>query len=306
MTEPTPPSPAGSFAARLHAAVAANNSLLCVGLDPVPERMPASLGRGADAFARYCIEIVDATADLVSCYKPNLGFFAAAGPDGVDALMQVRAAIPARIPVILDAKTGDMGNTAKAYARAWFDSFGFDAVTVNPYLGREGLEPFLSYADKGVIVVCRTSNPASATLQELAVPTSNGATEPLYLAVARMVRDWSVDAAATLGLVVGANRPAELTSVRTLCPDAPILLPGIGAQGGDLAGSVRAGQNAAGECLMVSASRSIIYAGNGDRFAEAARAAAQATRDEINEYRTRTDEASIPPETPAPRGASGD
>lgn len=274
-----------SFASRLHAAVATNDSLLCVGLDPVPERIPALLGVGAPALARYCIEIVEATVDLVCCYKPNLAFFAALGADGMRALEEVRAAIPATIPAILDCKTGDMGNTATNYARAWFDAFGFDAVTVNPYLGREGLDPFLAYPDRGVIVLCRTSNPGSAAVQELPVPAPDGGTEPLYLAMARTIHAWSEDAAATVGLVVGATRPTELARIRPLCPDEPILLPGIGAQGGDLAESVRAGTNRAGEGLMVSASRSIMYADGGQDFAAAARSAAQDLRDEINAYR---------------------
>lgn len=278
-------SPSASFASRLHAATVTNDSLLCIGLDPVPERIPASLGAGAPALARYCIEIIEATVDLVCCYKPNLAFFAALGPEGMRALEEVRAAIPVTIPAILDCKSGDMGNTALNYARAWFDTFGFDAVTVNPYLGREGLDPFLAYADRGVIVLCRTSNPGSAEVQELPVPAPDGGTEPLYLAMARSIHAWSKDAAATVGLVVGATRPAELARIRPICPEEPILLPGIGAQGGELAASVRAGTNRAGEGLMVSASRSIMYADGGDSFAAAARSAAQALRDEINTYR---------------------
>lgn len=274
-----------SFASRLHAAVATNDSLLCIGLDPVPARIPAVLGGGAAALARFCIGIVEATVDLVCCYKPNLGFFAALGPDGLRALADVRAAIPATIPVILDCKTGDLGNTAENYARAWFETFGFDAVTVNPYLGREGLDPFLAYADRGVIILCRTSNPGSAEIQELPVPAPDGGTEPLYLAMARRIHAWSEDAAATVGLVVGATRPAELARIRPICPDAPILLPGIGAQGGDLAASVRAGTDRAGEGLIVSASRSIMYAGEGADFASAARAAAQTARADINAHR---------------------
>lgn len=274
-----------TFADLLHAAIASNDSLLCVGLDPVQERLPSSLGTGATAVARYCIEIVEATADLVCCYKPNLGFFAALGPDGFRALAQVRAAIPKSIPVILDCKTGDLGNTAAAYARGWFDAFDVDAVTVNPYLGREGLDPFFAYPDRGVLVLCRTSNPHSADIQDLPVPAPDGGTEPLYLAMARTIHAWSQDAAATVGLVVGATRPTELARVRRICPDEPVLLPGIGAQGGDLAESIRAGVNAVGEGLMVSASRSIMYAGEGSDFARAARAAALSTRAGINAHR---------------------
>ncbi len=285
MTECTTARPATSFAARLDAAALANNSLLCVGLDPIPERIPTSLGTGADALARYCIEIIQATADLVSCYKPNLAFYAALGPDGMDALFKVRSAIPASIPVILDAKSGDVGSTDRAYATGWFDAFGFDAVTVNPYLGREGLDPFLSYADKGVIVLCRTSNPGSAEIQDLVVSAPDGRTEALYLAMARKIRAWSQEAPATVGLVVGATRPAELAQIRPICPDEPILLPGVGVQGGDLAASVRSGIDAAGQGLIVSASRSIMYAGGASDFAAAARAAAQETRDQINAYR---------------------
>lgn len=286
-----------AFADRLQKAMTTNGSLLCVGLDPVPERLPPSLGAGAAAIARFCIEIIEATADLVCCYKPNLGFFAALGAEGFQALAQVRAAIPDTIPAILDCKTGDMGNTDKNYARAWFDAFDFDAVTVNPYLGREGLDPFFSYADRGVLVLCRTSNPASAEIQDLPVPAPDGGTEPLYLAMARKIRAWSQDAAATVGLVVGATRPAELARIRPICPDEPILLPGIGAQGGELAESVRLGVNAAGEGLIVSASRSIMYAGDGNDFASAARVAAHAVRAEINDYRQTSGQVRTPRET---------
>lgn len=286
-TASKPASPAEpSFASRLRASARRRQSLLCVGLDPLPERLPDGVGRGADGAATFCAAVVDATLDLACAYKLNLGFYLAFGRAGIDALARVRAAIPTDVPAILDCKVGDVDSTAAAYARGWFDEFGFDALTVNPYLGEDSLAPFLNYADRGVFVLCKTSNPGSGDFQDLAVRSRTGEEATLSETVARRTADWQRRYPATIGLVVGATYPDQLATTRRLCPDQPILLPGVGAQGGDLEAAVRAGVDADGEGLLASASRSIIYASNGADFAEAARAAALATREAINRART--------------------
>lgn len=278
------------FSQRLNAATQRHDSLLCVGLDPDPTLFPLALrqeGGAEEAIIRFNTGIIDATSDLVSAYKPNLAFYLAHGKSGVAALEETRRRIPRDIPVILDAKVGDVGSTAEAYATAYFDTWDFDAVTVNPYLGEDSLEPFMRRGDRGVIVVCKTSNRGSGDLQDLAVPGGDRG-EPFYMAVADRVASWSERWPATLGLVVGATYPTELGAIRQRCPDLPILLPGVGAQAGDLAASLRAGLDANRRGLMVSASRSIIYAGNdvaGD-WRDGVRGAALALRDEINAVRS--------------------
>ena len=262
-----------TFLAKLRAATARNRSLLCVGLDPQPDRLPLP---DLLAFTRA---IIDATADLVCAYKPNAAFFEALGLDGWRALRDTIAAVPDGIPVILDAKRGDIAHSAAAYATACFDFLGADAVTVNPYLGADGVLPFLARPDRAAFVLCRTSNPGAADLQELLV---NG--EPLYLRVADLVQRWAVPHG-NAGLVVGATDPAALAAVRARCPALPILLPGVGAQGGDLEAAVQAGLDADGAGLLVNASRSILYASAGADFAAAARAEAQRLRDAINSVR---------------------
>lgn len=278
-----------SFGERLDAVAQANDSLLCVGLDPDISRLPPSLLQEHTierAIVAFNSAIIAATSDLVTAYKPNLAFYLAHGRAGIAALEETRRRIPSNIPAVLDAKVGDVGSTAEAYASAYFDTWGFDAVTVNPYLGEDSLEPFMRRADRGVIVVCKTSNRGSGDLQDLSIE-SPGDPEPLFMTVAGRVQAWSGRWPATLGLVVGATYPAELSAVRNRCPDLPILLPGIGAQAGDLATSLRAGLRADQRGLMVSASRSIIYAGNatGDHWADGVRAAALALRTEINDVR---------------------
>jgi orotidine-5'-phosphate decarboxylase len=278
-----------TFRDRLAEAVRANDSLLCVGLDPIPARFPAPLRHDPD-IARAIIEfnagVIAATADLACAYKPNLGFYLAHGSAGVAALEATRQLIPAEIPAILDAKVGDVGSTAEAYATAYFDTWNFDAVTVNPYLGEDALAPFMSRADRGVIVIAKTSNPGSGDLQDLPLSTSPNS-DPVYLAVADRVAAWSTRWPATLGLVVGATYPEELAAVRRHCPDLPILLPGIGAQGGALEPSLRAGLDSDGAGLLVSASRSIIYASTKtqDDWTHPVRADALALRDAINSVR---------------------
>lgn len=279
---------ADAFRERLVGAAESNGSLLCIGLDPVLHRVPHSV-RAADVaqtIVEFNTEVIDATSDLVCAYKPNLAFYLAHGRAGVAALEETRRLIPAHIPVILDAKVGDMDNTAAAYATAYFDTWNFDAVTVNPYLGEDSLQPFLRRPERGVIVVCKTSNAGSGDLQDIST-LDGDRQQPLYLTVAERVAAWSERWPATLGLVVGATYPDELAAVRRRCPRAPILLPGVGAQGGDLGASLRAGLDSAGGGLLVSASRSIIFAGSADDgdWSRRVRSAAAELRDAINAFR---------------------
>jgi orotidine-5'-phosphate decarboxylase len=276
------------FAERLTAAMRRNASLLCVGLDPDLAKVPAPLRSAGDSrqvIVEFNAIVIEATADLVCAFKPNLGFYAAYGLAGIEALVDTRQLIPREIPVILDCKVGDTGNTVAAYAQGFFDEWDFDAVTANPYLGEEGLTPLLQRGDRGVIVLARTSNPGSGDLQDRLLADDEGP-RPLFLGVAARASAWAKRYPATVGLVVGATYPSQLAQVREACPDLPILLPGVGAQGGDVAAAVSAGVDACGEGLLVSSSRGILYAG-GDHpdFAEHIRHAAQRLRDEINAVR---------------------
>lgn len=245
-----------------------------MGLDPDPARMPVR------DVASFLVEVISATADLVCAYKPNLAFFEALGREGLVALEAVRRAVPEDIPLIGDGKRGDVPSTARFYAHALFGLWGFDAATVNAYGGRDALEPFLEWEGRGVFVWCRSSNPGAPDLQDLPVRGAGGEV-PLYEAVARWVGGLGVGP--RLGLVVGATYPAELGRVRSLCPEAPLLVPGVGAQGGDLEEAVRRGVDARGRGLLITVSRSVLYAsGDPARYPEAARAAAQALRDRIH------------------------
>ncbi len=259
------------FVDKLLAASHRNESLLCVGLDPDPGLMPKI------SLLEFNKAIVDATADLVCAYKPNLAFYESLGIDGLKALQKTIEHIPGHIPIIGDGKRGDIGNTAKAYAKALFVTFGFDAATVSPYLGLDSIEPFIEYKDKGVFILCRTSNPGSVDFQSMV----NSEGMPLYEAVARKAREWNVRG--NIGLVVGATYAEELKSVRQLCPEMPLLIPGIGVQGGDLAATVKYGVDARGENAIIAVSRQIIYASQGKDFAQAARNNAVELRDNIND-----------------------
>ena len=271
------------FAERLAAAVARNDSLLCVGLDPDPRRIPAQLGEGAEAVVAFNRAIIEATADLACAYKPNLGFYLAYGAEGAAALAATRRLIPPEIPVLLDCKVGDISTTAEAYARGYFDDWGFDAVTAQPYLGLDSLEPFLRRDDRAVFVLSRTSNPSAADFQDLPVERG-GEVRPLFLRVAGQVGEWQARFG-TCGLVVGATWPEQLAAVRQVCPELPILVPGIGPQQGELEATVRAGVKPDGTGLLINASRAISYAGSGPDFAAAARKAAQDLREAINAVR---------------------
>lgn len=280
------------FAARVRAAAERNNSLVCVGLDPNIERFPAALREWfatdpAGALTAFNTAIIEATADLVCAYKPNLGFYMAYGLAGIAALARTRAAIPPHIPAILDAKVNDLSSTASAYATGYFDALGFDAVTFSPYMGGDSLAPFLTRPERGVFVLCRTSNPTAGDLQDLPVARDRSDAVPLYQAVARQVAAWieEFDAAGSVGVVAGATYPHEIASVRAILPHVPILIPGVGEQGGAVADAVRAGIDAEGYGAVVNAGRSVIYASAGDNFATAAREAAARLRDEINQAR---------------------
>ena len=263
-----------SFLERLHTAARRNSSWLCVGLDPDPASLPAEVG-----VESFLGGIVDATRDLVCCYKPNLAFFEALGMAGQHALRSLLRDVPGEIPVLIDAKRGDTPQTMRAYARAIFEELDADAATVNPYLGGDSLEPFFAYRDRGVFVLCKTSNPGAAEMQDLMVDAS----EPLFVRVARRAMTW--DRFGTLGLVVGATYPSDVAAVRQIAPRVPILLPGVGAQSGDLDRSVQAGVDVDGAGAIVNASRSILYASAGGDWQTAARAEAQKLQAAINTAR---------------------
>jgi len=258
------------FIDKLLSAGRRNKSLLCIGLDPDVTLMPKV------DLLEFNKAIVDATADLACAYKPNLAFYEALGIDGLKVLQKTIEHIPDHIPVIGDGKRGDIGNTAKAYAKALFETFGFDAATVSPYLGYDSVEPFLGYGDKGIFILCRTSNTGAADFQSLV----DAQGRPLYEAVARKAKNW--DTRGNIGLVVGATYPDELKAIRQLCPEMPLIIPGIGAQGGDLASAVKNGIDARGEKAIIAVSRQILYASKGKDFAQAARHNAQGLRDDIN------------------------
>ena len=264
------------FADKLNQACLNNRSLLCVGLDPDPDMMPVS---GVFEFNRA---IIDATAGVASAYKPNLAFYEALGTAGMkaleDTIVHIRDNSENAI-IIGDAKRGDIGPSAKAYAKAMFEFWGFDAITVNAWGGLDSVEPFLDDETKGVFVWCRGSNPGSADFQDLETGAS-GKGIPLYQRMAQACSEWNDRG--NIGLVVGATVPEQLASVRQLCPEMPLLVPGVGAQGGDLEAAVRAGVDANGRLALVNSSRGIIYASRGSDFAAAAGRAARALRDSIN------------------------
>jgi orotidine-5'-phosphate decarboxylase len=271
-----------NFIDKLNAAWRSNDSLLCVGLDPDIERFPAALRSHPQGIAEFCKAIIDATADLACSFKPQIAYFAALGAE--DQLETVCRYLKERyphIPLILDAKRGDIGATARQYAREAFDRYGADAVTVNPYMGFDSVEPYMEWEDRGVIVLCRTSNAGGSDLQFLDVGG-----RPLYQHVAQLVADkWNKNG--QCALVVGATFPQELAQVRALVGDMPLLVPGIGAQGGDIEATVKAGRTASGAGMMINSSRAILYAQpqGGEDFAAAARRVAMETRDAINQYR---------------------
>ncbi|SEI50926.1 orotidine-5'-phosphate decarboxylase [Frateuria terrea] len=273
------------FMQSLHQAWQRNNSLVCVGLDPEPAKFPAHLRDTPDAVYTFCRAIVDATADLICAYKPQIAHFAALRAEGAleRLIAHIHDAHPG-IPVILDAKRGDIGSTAQHYATEAFERYQADAVTLNPYLGRDSIQPFLDRADKGVILLCHTSNPGAADLQDLIVEGTGSERLPLYQHLARTIaRDWNANG--NCALVTGATWPEQLAQVRALVGDMPLLVPGIGAQGGDVEAVVRNGRTADGTGLMISSSRAILYAGHGEGFAADARQATETLRSQVNRCR---------------------
>jgi len=257
-----------AFHSQLAAASAAAESLVCVGLDPEVERFPAHLRARPDAILAFNRAIIDATADLVCAYKPQIAHYAAVGAEEQlqDTLRYIREKAPG-VPIILDAKRGDIGSTAEKYAREAFERYGADAVTINPYLGRDSAEPFLQYADKGIVILCRTSNAGSGEFQNLQVGDRK-----LYQIVAeRVAGEWN--SRGNCLLVVGATYPGELADIRARTGEMTFLVPGVGAQGGDVDEAVRNGRAKQGAGLVINSSRGILYAGSGEDFAAAARRA---------------------------------
>jgi orotidine-5'-phosphate decarboxylase len=270
-----------TFTQTLAAAWQRNDSLLCVGLDPDVSKFPRHMQHRPEAIFDFCTAIVDATADLACAFKPQIAYFAAQrAEDQLEALIAHIHARHPGIPVILDAKRGDIGSTAEQYAIEAFERFKADAVTVNPYMGRDSVEPWLAYPDKGVILLCRTSNPGGSDFQFQRL--GNG--QALYEYVAqKAANEWN--STGQIGLVVGATFPAEIARVRALVGDMPLLVPGIGAQGGDIEATVSAGRTADKTGLMINSSRAILYASAGEDFCEAARRVANETRLAINQWR---------------------
>jgi orotidine-5'-phosphate decarboxylase len=275
---------ATTFIDQLRTAERLNHSLLCVGLDPEPSRFPEGYAGNASKIFDFCARIVDATADLVIAFKPQIAYFAAhRAEDQLERLVaHIRATAP-RVPVILDAKRGDIGSTAEQYAKEAFERYGADCVTLSPFMGFDSVQPYLKYHGKGAFLLCRTSNPGGDDLQNQRLASQPG--EPaLFEHIAGLVQGpWNTNG--QLGLVVGATYPAEIERVRKLAPTVPLLIPGVGAQGGDAVATVRAGyRRAGGETvapIVVNSSRAVLYASAGSDFAHAARAVAVATRDQL-------------------------
>ena len=266
-----------TFIDMLHDAQQHNGSMLCVGLDPEPARFPAGLKGDANRIYDFCARIVDATADLAIAFKPQIAYFAAHRAEGqLERLMEHMRRVAPRVPIILDAKRGDIGATAEQYAKEAFDRYGADAVTLSPFMGFDSVQPYLRYEGKGAFLLCRTSNPGGDDLQNQRLSSIEGS-PLLYEHVARLAQGpWNLNG--QLGLVVGATYPAEIERVRAVAPTAPLLIPGVGAQGGDAVATVKAGWRPDAP-IVVSSSRAILYASSGDDFAGAARAEAIRTRD---------------------------
>ncbi len=257
-----------------------NDSMLCVGLDPEPSKLPARWRGDAGRIGDFCAGIVDATKDLVVAFKPQIAYFAAHRAEAqLESLIAHIKRVAPEVPVILDAKRGDIGSTAEQYAREVFERYQADAVTLSPFMGFDSIEPYLRYPDKGAILLCRTSNPGGADLQALALAGG----DRVYEHIARLAQGaWNRNG--QLGLVVGATYPAEIERVRTIAPALPLLIPGIGAQGGDLQATVKAGWRADAP-IIVNSSRAVLYASGGDDYASAAREVARHTRAQLNAAR---------------------
>ncbi|AYM94832.1 orotidine-5'-phosphate decarboxylase [Acidovorax sp. 1608163] len=265
-----------TFIDTLRTATTQNQSMLCVGLDPEPSRFPAHMKGDASKIYDFCAAIVDATADLVCSFKPQIAYFAAYGAeDQLERLMEHMRRTAPKVPVILDAKRGDIGSTAQQYAKEAFERYGADAVTLSPFMGFDSIEPYLAYHGKGAFLLCRTSNPGGDDLQNQRLASIEG--QPLvYEHIAKLAQGpWNLNG--QLGLVVGATYPQEIERVRSIAPTLPLLIPGVGAQGGDAVATVRAGLRSDGP-IIVNSSRAVLYASQGADFGAAARAEAQRTR----------------------------
>jgi orotidine-5'-phosphate decarboxylase len=265
-----------TFIAQLAAATLQNQSLLCVGLDPEPTKFPDAMRGDASKIYDFCAAIVDATADLVCSFKPQIAYFAAhRAEDQLEKLVQHMRRTAPHVPIILDAKRGDIGSTAEQYAIEAFERYGADAVTLSPFMGFDSVAPYLKYHDKGAILLCRTSNPGGDDLQNQRLADVAGQPK-LYEHIAHLAQgEWNLNG--QLGLVVGATYPAEIERVRALAPTVPLLIPGVGAQGGDAVATVRAGWRSDGP-IVVNSSRAVLYAASGANFAAAARRVASETR----------------------------
>ncbi len=269
-----------TFYSALRSIQHSNNSLLCIGLDSDPVKLPRHLLRAENPVLLFNQQIIEATKDLVCAYKLNFAFYEALGEQCWRTVKETLAAIPPDIITIGDAKRGDIGNTAQMYAKSLRDDFGFSSSTVNPYMGFDSVEPFIREEDHGAFILALTSNPGAKDFEYLKLRA-----KPLYQHVIAKVKKWNVKK--NCGLVVGATRPKELQRIRRLVPDMPLLIPGVGAQGGDLTASVRYGCTAAGDMAVINSSRGILYASSGEDFAEAARAAALQLRDDMNLIRSK-------------------
>ena len=269
------------FIDKLDRMIERNDSLLCVGLDTDRSKIPKHLSEKKEGLLDFNRTIIDETSDLVCCYKLNMAFYESIGVDGIKLLMETINYIPKDIPTILDGKRGDIGNTAKYYASEIFELYGADATTVNPYMGIDSIGPFLKYKDRCTFVLCRTSNPSANDFQDLIVSRDN---LPIYQIVARKIKEWNK--IGNCGAVVGATYPEELKIVRSILGDEiPILIPGVGKQGGDLERAVRYGTNSNGKNAIINSSRSIIYASSGKDFAREARRSAEKLKNDINLFR---------------------
>jgi len=281
-----------TFVAQLLQAERLNRSLLCVGLDPDPAKFPEALQGRRDKIFEFCAAIVEATADLVLAFKPQIAYFAAhRAEDQLERLMAHMRQVAPQVPIILDAKRGDIGNTAEQYALEAFERFGADAVTLSPYMGLDSIQPYLKYHGKGAFLLCRTSNPGGDDLQAQRLASVPGQPK-VFEHIAQLAQGpWTLNG--QLGLVVGATYPAEIERVRNIAPSLPLLIPGVGAQGGDAAATVKAGLRVEGGTaqrtisgpIIVNSSRAILYASSGPDFVQAARRVAQLTREVLEAAR---------------------
>ncbi len=270
-----------NFAEKLNAITGTNNSLVCIGLDSEMSKLPEHLQNSDDPQFEFNKAIIDATADLVCSYKPNMAFYEAEGARGIASLKKTMAYIPKHIPIVLDAKRGDIDNTSRLYAQACFDYYGADAVTLHGYMGTDTVKPFLEYEDKAIFVLVKTSNKSAVEIED--IEDRDG--KKVYIRMAEQIARWNTQYANRAGAVVGATYPADLLPIRQILPDAPLLIPGLGKQGGDAENTIKNGMDSRKAGILVNNSRGIIFASTSIDFAEVARAKAIEFRDQLNSYR---------------------